>query len=100
MSEQPPPNSGDLRFEVVDEVRVLSVDVDGDELRIDVYGGAVPMCATLVYTVPDAEQRSGFCALARRWCRADTALTYIRRGDQLTLVDPVGLLQSAASASA
>lgn len=82
-------------IEVIQNLRVFDVSVDGDELRVDVYGGAESICGTLVYTFEDDGQRKRRLSILERWQREGTALTYVRREHSAALMDEVAVFQEA-----
>lgn len=82
-------------IEVIQNVRVFGVECEGDELRVDLYGGEACACGTLIYRVIDRRERRARVALLRRWCAAATPLTYVSRDETATLVDELALLTDA-----
>jgi hypothetical protein len=80
-------------YEVIERLRVAFVDVVGEEVVVDLYGGAEPLCGTIRYRFTDrAERRAHRDALAR-WAHEGTVLTYVRRGSQVSLVDDAAVLR-------
>lgn len=82
-------------IEVIQNVRVFGVDCDGDEVRVDLYGGDACACGTLVYRFAERRERRARTALLRRWCAAATPLTYVCRDRTATLLDELALLSDA-----
>ncbi|MEO6121240.1 MAG: hypothetical protein ABIW46_06005 [Acidimicrobiales bacterium] len=82
-------------IEVIQNVRVFGVECEGDELRVDLYGGDSCACGTLIYRFRDRGERRKRAALLRRWCDSSTPLTYVSRDDTATLLDELALLSDA-----
>lgn len=82
-------------IEVIQNVRVFGIECEGDELRVDLYGGDDCACGTLIYRFGDRRERRERAALLRRWCEAGTPLTYVSRDDTATLLDEMALLTDA-----
>jgi hypothetical protein len=82
-------------IEVIQNVRVFAVECEGEELRVDLYGGDDCACGTLIYRFRDRRERRERAALLRRWCDSATPLTYVSRNDTATLLDELALLADA-----
>lgn len=80
---------------MIQNLRVFSVSVEGDELRVDVYGGHESICGTLVYTLTDDGQRRRRLGILQRWQREGTSLTYVRRESSAALMDEVAVFEEA-----
>lgn len=85
----------DQDIEVIQNVRVFGVEREGDELRVDLYGGEACACGTLIYRFGDRRERRERVALLRRWCAEATPLTYVSRDGTATLLDEMALLTDA-----
>lgn len=82
-------------IEVIQDLRIFAVEVEGPEVRVDVYGGIESICGTLVYTFDDRGQRDERLAVLRRWCEEATSLTYVLRDGTAALMDEVALFAEA-----
>lgn len=80
---------------MIQNLRVFEVTTEGDELRVDVYGGAESICGTLVYTFDDTRQRRQRMAILDRWRIEGTPLTYIRREESAALMDELAVFGEA-----
>ena len=80
---------------MIQNLRVFEVTTDGDELRVDVYGGDESICGTLVYTFDDTRQRRQRMAILDRWRIEGTPLTYIRREESAALMDELAVFEEA-----
>ncbi len=87
--------AGDKLIEVLQNVLIVGVEVEGDEIRVDVYGGDERICGTVVYTFPDRKIRQLQVETLRYWCDTTTPLTYVQRGSTVALLDETALLSSA-----
>lgn len=85
-------------IEVIQNLLIFGVEVDGDELRVDIYGGADCVCGTLIYTFADRAEREERAHLLGRWRDAATPVTYVRRDGSAALMDEVALLSDALGA--
>lgn len=66
--------------EVLQDVIVFGVDVDGAAVLVDVYGGRSNLCGSVRFHMPEPERRDTAVGLIERWCRRSTPLTLIVRG--------------------
>lgn len=82
-------------IEVIQNVRVFGVECEGDELRVDLYGGDDCACGTLIYRFRERRERRERAALLRRWCESAMPLTYVSRDGTATLLDEMALLTDA-----
>lgn len=71
--------------EVVHGVVALHATTVGDELHIDLYGGNLPVCASVRFTFSDPRHRRAMQRRMQRWTRAATPLTLVRIGRSVTL---------------
>lgn len=78
--------------EVLQGLRVLMCEGDGRDLVVSLYGGATFACGAVRWL--NGNSRSRLRQL-RRWRDAGTAVTYVRRGSTVTLVDEVALMRDA-----
>jgi hypothetical protein len=82
-------------IEVIQNLLIFGVEVEGDELRVDIYGGADCVCGTLIYTFTDPAERAERAGLLGRWREAATPVTYVRRDGSAALMDELALLADA-----
>jgi hypothetical protein len=80
-------------YEVIEQLRVAFVDVVGEEVIVDLYGGAEPLCGTIRYRFADRTERTAHRDALVRWAAEGTVLTYVRRGSQVSLVDDAAVLR-------
>jgi len=73
--------------EVHQDVVILRLVAEADEVEVDVFGGEPPIVGTVSYTFPDAHQRQAHLDTLQAWAGAGTRLTYVRRGDEVALLD-------------
>lgn len=85
-------------IEVIQNLIIFGVEIDGDELRVDIYGGADCVCGTLIYTFANRSEREERAELLGRWRDAGTPVTYVRRDGSAALMDEVALLSDALGA--
>jgi hypothetical protein len=82
-------------IEVIQNLLIFGVEVEDDELRVDIYGGADCVCGTLIYTFTDARERQERADLLGRWRDLGTPVTYVRRDGSAALMDELALLSDA-----
>jgi hypothetical protein len=85
-------------IEVIQNLLIFGVEIDGEELRVDIFGGADCVCGTLIYTFADRAEREERAELLGRWRDASTPVTYVRRDGSAALMDEVALLSDALGA--
>jgi len=82
-------------MEILQEVRVLGVTVEGADVLVDVYGGRSTVCASIRFTFADRQRRHQAVDLLRRWQGEETALTFSSTADTITLQNDQALLDPA-----
>jgi hypothetical protein len=82
-------------IEVIQNLLVFGVDIERDELRVDIYGGADCVCGTLIYRFADRSELRERAELLRKWCADGTPVTYVRREGSAALMDELSLLTEA-----
>ncbi len=82
-------------IEVIQNLLVFGVDVEGEELRVDIFGGDDCVCGTLIYRFTDPQELGERAELLRRWCADGTPVTYVRRDGSAALMDELSLLTDA-----
>ncbi|HEX9970073.1 MAG TPA: hypothetical protein VGB03_08035 [Acidimicrobiales bacterium] len=85
-------------IEVIQNLLVFGVDIEGEELRVDIYGGDDCVCGTLIYRFSDPSELDERAELLRRWCLDATPVTYVRRDGSAALMDELSLLTDALEA--
>lgn len=85
-------------IEVIQNLLVFGVDSEGEELRVDIYGGDDCVCGTLIYRFTDPTELAERAELLRRWCDQATPVTYVRRDGSAALMDELSLLTDALEA--
>lgn len=79
-------------IEILQEVRVYGVTVEGADVHVDVYGGRAITCAGIRFTFADESRRRAAVELIRRWQRDETALTFVAAGDSISLQNDLALI--------
>jgi hypothetical protein len=74
-------------IDVLQDVLVLSVAVDGPTVVVDVYGSPANVCGTVRIELPDPARRWAAVAQLTRWRRCDTPLTLIVHDEAIVLQD-------------
>jgi len=74
-------------IELLQDVLVLSVVVDGTTVVVDVYGSPANVCGTVRIDLPDPARRWAAVDQLTRWERDDTPLTLIVRATTVVLQD-------------
>ena len=87
-------------YQLVQDVAVLGVELDGDEVLVDVYGGPEHVCASVAFTFDDATERAANVARLRRWEQAGTALALVAAGTEVRLLSERALFDAALEAVA
>ncbi|HEY8544374.1 MAG TPA: hypothetical protein VIL36_04970 [Acidimicrobiales bacterium] len=82
-------------IEILRDVRVFGVTVEGADVHVDVYGGRSTVCAGIHFTFTDPRRRAEAVALLRRWEDAATPLTFTATADTITLQNDAALLHPA-----
>lgn len=85
-------------IEVIQNLLVFGIDSEGEELRVDIYGGEDCVCGTLIYRFTDPVELAERADLLRRWCLDATPVTYVRREGSAALMDELSLLSDALEA--
>ncbi|HEX2848990.1 MAG TPA: hypothetical protein VHN98_00485 [Acidimicrobiales bacterium] len=80
-------------IEVAHDVRVFEVAVDGNEVRVDIYGGDDNVCGSVRFTFENASVRRRQVEQLEAWKRRETALTFVADGPTVSLADLGALLQ-------
>ena len=86
-------------IEVLQNLHILDVQVEGDEIHVDVYGGDDMVCGMVAYHFPEAAKRRRQAETLRHWRDTRTAVTYVRRGAVVTLMDELAMLEGSLDAT-
>ena len=73
------------RIEVLQDVLVLGVGVDGTTVLVDVYGSPANACGVMRVTITEEHKREEAVELVQRWGREDTPLSLIVQGTRVAL---------------
>ncbi len=82
-------------IDVVQGVQVLDVSVEGDEIRVDVYGGEDCLCGVVLYRFADREEREHHFRTLCSWRDDQTCVTYVSRDGLVSLVEEEALFNAA-----
>ena len=82
-------------IEILQDVRVFDVTVEGADVHVDVFGGRSTVCAAIRFTFTDPQRRDQAIALLHRWEVDETALTFSSTADTITLQNDQTLLDPA-----
>lgn len=77
--------------EIIAGLLVHSATADGDDLHVDVYGGADNVCGSIRFTCIDPAELASRLKVLERWARNDTPVTYVATGSTITLQNERGL---------
>lgn len=88
----------DQDIEVIQNLFVFDVMVEGEEVKVDIYGGADCVCGTLIYRFADRRERAERARVLSRWRDEETPVTYVRRQGSAALMDELALLAEALQA--
>jgi hypothetical protein len=73
--------------DVHQDVVILRLSTADGDVEVDVFGSEPPIVGTVSYTFPDPDERRAHVDTLRGWERDGTRLTYVRRGDEVALID-------------
>lgn len=82
-------------LEMLQDVCVFDVVVDGSEVHVDLYGSKSNVCGSVRFTFDDARERASQVRLLRRWLRDQTPLTFVSHDSTVALTNDAALLASA-----
>ena len=88
-----------MGFELIQDVSILAVAVDGPTVLVDVYGGSENLCASVRYTFATTAERNRNVGRLRRWAAADDELALLIDGSTVTFVNERSLLQRALASA-
>ena len=87
-------------LEVLQDVGVLDVRVDGADVCVDLYGSRSNICGSVRFTFEDPLERAVQVRLLRRWEREQTALTFVSHDTTVALTNDAALLAAAVDGAA
>jgi hypothetical protein len=82
------------RIEVLQDVLVLGVGVEGSTVLVDVYGSAANACGVMRVTIVGEQAREEAIELVQRWGREDTPLSLIVQGSRVALQNDQAVFQA------
>ena len=89
-----------MRFQLVQDVAIFAVSVDGPDVHVDVYGGPDNVCASVTFSFPDPVVRAENVGRLHRWERDTSALSLVVNGDTVRLLCERSLLARGLEAAA
>lgn len=85
-----------MEREIVQDVLVYGVSVEGNAICVGLYGGTSPICGTVRFTFPDPGQRAANVAILERWERDAVPLTFVSgTGPTISLVNDRAMISRA-----
>ena len=81
--------------ELVQDVGVLGVAVEGHHLYVDLYGGPENVCASVRFVFPDARERAQSLASLQGWQWRATPVSLLVAGPTVRLVSERALFARA-----
>jgi len=88
------------RIDVLQDVLVLGVAVDGAVVLVDVYGSTSNVCGSVRFHLPDPSQQRTAVDQIAWWRRQDTPLTLIARHGDVVLQNDHAVFGSRMTPSA
>jgi len=82
------------RLQSLQDICIFDVDVDGDGVRLDFFGGPSRVCGSLQLSFDDGDAESRL-SLLRQWQRDGTPLTLVSSDSQVALTDDAALVATA-----
>jgi hypothetical protein len=82
-------------LQMVQDVAVLGIAVEGAEVLVGVYGGPDNVCASVTFTFADHLDRAANVARLQRWERKGTSLSLLVNGDTVRLFSERALFHRA-----
>lgn len=67
--------------EVYQGVRIFGIEVEGENVLVDVFGGPECLVGSLIYVVPNPDRKLEVLATLTNWWQKDKEITYVRSGD-------------------
>lgn len=82
--------------EILQDVLVLDVVVEGADVTVDIYGSRSNVCGSIRFSFGDRVHRLAQVRLLRRWQRDQTPLTFVSHGSTVVLTNDAALVERAA----
>jgi len=79
-------------LEVLQDVLVLDVTVEGADVIVDIYGSQANVCGSIRFTFAERLERLHQVKLLRRWQRDQIPLTFVSHGSTVALTNDAALL--------
>ncbi len=83
-------------LEMLQDVLVFDVVIDGVDVSVDIYGSHSNVCGTIRFTFTNRPDRAAQVRLLRRWQRDRTPLTFVSSGSTVALTNDAALVARAA----
>ncbi len=83
--------------DMLQDVLVFDVAVDGANVVVDIYGSRSNVCGSIRFRFEERVERAGQVRLLRRWQRDQTPLTFVSHGSTVVLTHDAALVARAAS---
>jgi hypothetical protein len=80
-----------VSVEVLTGVLALGAVTEGDDVLVDLYGSSSNICGSVRFPIGDAARREQTTQRIEQWAAAQTPLTFVRRGREITLQDDAKL---------
>lgn len=85
-----------MEREIVQDVFVYGVLVEGNAICVGLYGGTSPICGTVRFTFPEPDQRAANLAILERWEREAVPLTFVNgTGSTISLINDRAMISRA-----
>lgn len=82
-------------LEMLQDVLVFAVTVDGADVSVDIYGSRSNVCGSIRFTFDDRVERAAQVRLLRGWQRGQTPLTFVSHGSTVALTNDAALVGRA-----
>jgi hypothetical protein len=87
-----------VRFDerdLVQDLSIFDVHVDGDDVHVDVYGGRKPVCGSVRFTFPDDAERTRHVTRLQQWRDKGMQVALWSAGSTLRLFREEALIRRA-----
>jgi len=78
--------------EVLQDLFVLDLEVDGSVVHVDVYGGPENACGSVHFSFENETERDRHVRTLRQWAETQVSVTLVVCGSRLALVNDRSLL--------
>ncbi len=82
-------------LELLQDVLVFDVVVEGTEVSVDIYGSRSNVCGSVRFTFANRGERADQVRLLRRWQHDATPLTFVSHGSTVALTNDAALMARA-----